>query len=90
MWSQSLLNEVFFPTYGKEVLIQMLESQSLLNEVFFPTEHGIKKFTVVDVSQSLLNEVFFPTPALWLGWIYGASVSQSLLNEVFFPTKRRC
>jgi len=60
--SQSLLNEVFFPTVKEkkpEISVEEM-SQSLLNEVFFPTPTlgGIK---IEGTSQSLLNEVFFPT-----------------------------
>ena len=39
MPSQSLLNEVFFPTATvKKYDDRLVMSQSLLNEVFFPTE----------------------------------------------------
>jgi len=86
--SQSLLNEVFFPTVegqGKEEKMKAL-SQSLLNEVFFPTEitkTGDGRVGITQ-SQSLLNEVFFPTGLGGRG-AFGFA-SQSLLNEVFFPT----
>ena len=60
--SQSLLNEVKFPTLKKVLLPHEKASQSLLNEVKFPT--NLKKRSVSYErfrSQSLLNEVKFPT-----------------------------
>jgi len=40
--SQSLLNEVFFPTIDANMhgIRKSVWSQSLLNEVFFPTSNG--------------------------------------------------
>jgi len=61
--SQSLLNEVFFPTRQYELLSKFSygKSQSLLNEVFFPTMLKMRNSLGAILSQSLLNEVFFPT-----------------------------
>ena len=61
--SQSLLNEVWFPTSSGLKRNRTLKerSQSLLNEVWFPTEKIMKTYLKVDESQSLLNEVWFPT-----------------------------
>gem|GEM_PF-2684731 len=61
--SQSLLNEVLFPTYqGERIDLSPDESQSLLNEVLFPTANAISvPKTTLNPSQSLLNEVLFPT-----------------------------
>jgi len=84
--SQSLLIEVFFPTYSWSELLSKM-SQSLLIEVFFPTKLPLPENLPVFIkSQSLLIEVFFPT-------IGSCDVrnfqfqSQSLLIEVFFPTR---
>jgi len=88
--SQSLLNEVFFPTTNSNIYWDgcFLMSQSLLNEVFFPTEKNKEKTTVIDIkSQSLLNEVFFPTKRRPRKTGNHEMESQSLLNEVFFPTQ---
>jgi len=61
--SQSLLNEVKFPTV-KTLISSLLriKSQSLLNEVKFPTiVNGYYVVSGMMGSQSLLNEVKFPT-----------------------------
>ena len=60
--SQSLLNEVWFPTKtDTEAAALGIVSQSLLNEVWFPTHRYSYKYIWVQESQSLLNEVWFPT-----------------------------
>ena len=61
--SQSLLNEVWFPTFkGNRWDYKSIGSQSLLNEVWFPTtKKGGEKVLSILASQSLLNEVWFPT-----------------------------
>ena len=62
--SQSLLNEVKFPTKvtGRRMVLPLRRSQSLLNEVKFPTIPWVSKKKLGGVrSQSLLNEVKFPT-----------------------------
>jgi len=85
--SQSLLNEVFFPTHSRlrKRRSKSMESQSLLNEVFFPTKQFKEVRKCWSGSQSLLNEVFFPTVYVSIrSW--RRQGSQSLLNEVFFPT----
>ena len=45
--SQSLLNEVWFPTHqlDNNIVIQLDKSQSLLNEVWFPTVIGDKEYS---------------------------------------------
>jgi len=85
--SQSLLNEVWFPTLqtGWWLYSKIVESQSLLNEVWFPTRFWETLSPLKTLSQSLLNEVWFPTTkrsAKRLKFL----LSQSLLNEVWFPT----
>ena len=85
--SQSLLNEVWFPSwkslYGG---LELGESQSLLNEVWFPS------------SNSSVDMSFFPRVAIPSKWglisfrttegaaVRAPSMSQSLLNEVWFPS----
>ncbi len=59
--SQSLLNEVKFPTSSVSIYFEIEESQSLLNEVKFPTNGVDDTLAVMILSQSLLNEVKFPT-----------------------------
>jgi len=46
--SQSLLNEVWFPTptKGNGVSVDISGSQSLLNEVWFPTISGVGRVRV--------------------------------------------
>ena len=45
--SQSLLNEVKFPTYDNELSIVVAGSQSLLNEVKFPTKEPEPEYDYV-------------------------------------------
>ena len=59
--SQSLLIEVFFPTYKADYMGWREVSQSLLIEVFFPTHETHFYTQKWGESQSLLIEVFFPT-----------------------------
>ena len=65
--SQSLLNEVKFPTLniaGDYCPLCMM-SQSLLNEVKFPTLNIAGDYCpLCMMSQSLLNEVKFPTSTM--------------------------
>ena len=65
--SQSLLNEVKFPTTPMGVGVDsIIGSQSLLNEVKFPTYLRLLPLAVIRLSQSLLNEVKFPTGREWV------------------------
>jgi len=84
--SQSLLNEVWFPTYATVgILSILLVSQSLLNEVWFPT---FSKYT-------FKSDKSVAIPSKWGLVSYVCFIienqtkrvlSQSLLNEVWFPT----
>jgi len=83
--SQSLLNEVWFPTLSTKQIELINESQSLLNEVWFPTETvGFTAFND--------NGVAIPSKwglvSYWHKQIQQPTLleSQSLLNEVWFPT----
>jgi len=85
--SQSLLNEVWFPTLARK------NATERKKKVAIPSKWGLvsycmdlRRCSMIDQSQSLLNEVWFPTVARSLSGILGAS-SQSLLNEVWFPTE---
>gem|GEM_PF-1993389 len=44
--SQSLLNEVLFPTESERRKGTMKTSQSLLNEVLFPTDEGSRGYNL--------------------------------------------
>jgi len=89
--SQSLLNEVFFPTYN---LIERRKICWLV--VAIPSKWGLLSYIAhvqvgnyILLSQSLLNEVFFPTQQAMVWQVIAHVQSQSLLNEVFFPTPYR-
>jgi len=83
--SQSLLDEVLFPTKIKSLNKEIKkESQSLLDEVLFPTTQVLTELFAL-VSQSLLDEVLFPTSKKFKA-LEEIKKSQSLLDEVLFPT----
>ena len=80
--SQSLLNEVWFPSATKDTMQRRYLSQSLLNEVWFPSSSNLI-LNRGGKSQSLLNEVWFPSKGHTVSYLNRIG-SQSLLNEVWF------
>jgi len=85
--SQSLLNEVWFPSRKKWKI------HSSKDWVAIPSKWGLISFAMsfvkdligIKESQSLLNEVWFPSKGMAFCDVYYGE-SQSLLNEVWFPS----
>ena len=87
-WSQSLLNEVWFPSSRaiRNAFQRCRLSQSLLNEVWFPSkpDRGCMKPDRGVAIPSKWGLISF-TVTLH-SFRYPTLVSQSLLNEVWFPS----